>query len=806
MIRKDREHRKGGGVAILIKTHININCIPFNTTNNKFEILWVQLIFKSSLYYICAIYHPPSPLYDTEEMLNYIEDCIQTIVSNEPQSRIILAGDFNTLPDQIISDITGLINIVNKPTRGPNFLDKIYVSGVKYLKNKVIDSLVNSDHKAIVVGCNKYTINLNKTKISHQFRDRSPKNIGKLREFLTHNELPSIENCVSVQKAFDEFYNYTSHLIDTFFPIRTITTTSSDPIFVTPYIKYLLRKKNKLMRRGKLDDADAISKQIRKLICCNKSTAFKADILKKPKEMWSLINKIIKPSSNLTTEFESDHHITATNLNCHYANVSCDNNYKPPKIKNTVSIRGESFFKETDVHKSLTQLKRTATGYDGMPYWFLKLTADFIYVMVTQLFNMSVNQGVIPQQWKKAEIHPIPKIQQPKELKDYRPISITPVLSRVAEKIVTRQQISRIYSGSYRNDFEDQFAFRPGGSTTAAVIAILHIISNLLDKNQYVRLIALDFSKAFDTICHYTLFDKLSKYDIPDAIYNWMVNYFDQHSHRTKFNDQLSDFANTNAGVIQGSALGPHCFTVVAADLKPLYNNNKMIKYADDTYLIIPEANINTTIDELANIESWSKVNNLRLNITKSIEVIFKKPRSSRNSPPRIENIERHDNIKILGVHMNSNLSCSEHVNFILKRAFVKLQCLKILRSYGLDGVELDHVFHSLVQPYIIYASQAWHGFINSQDLNRIQSFFRRCHKWGYCKCNNYVNVRELFKTLDSRLIHKILNNKTHTLFNYLPSVNTHYTLRNTSFNLPTLTTIKSKNFIYRTLFNDHNT
>jgi len=83
-------------------------------------------------------------------------------------------------------------------------------------------------------------------------------------------------------------------------------------------------------------------------------------------------------------------------------------------------------------------------------------------------------------------------------------------------------------------EYSDQFAFRPTGSTTAALIWILYTITQLLSQHDYVIVLALDFSKAFDSVRHSTLFDKLAHLYIPDHVYNWLVEYFQGHSHCTK--------------------------------------------------------------------------------------------------------------------------------------------------------------------------------------------------------------------------------------------------------------------------------
>jgi len=82
-------------------------------------------------------------------------------------------------------------------------------------------------------------------------------------------------------------------------------------------------------------------------------------------------------------------------------------------------------------------------------------------------------------------------------------------------------------------DFHDEYAFRPTGSTTAALISLLHTVTDLLLNNTYVALVALDCSKAFDSVRHATLLYKIARLQIPDNLYNWLVDYFDGHEHCT---------------------------------------------------------------------------------------------------------------------------------------------------------------------------------------------------------------------------------------------------------------------------------
>jgi len=133
------------------------------------------------------------------------------------------------------------------------------------------------------------------------------------------------------------------------------------------------------------------------------------------------------------------------------------------------------------------------------------------------LFNQSILVDVIPRQWKDAIIIPIPKVPVPVQEGDYRPISITSVLSRQAERHIVRRYIYPAFVTPPPDlCFADQYAFRQSGSTTAALVAFHYTICTMLSNNQFVRVFVLDFSKAFDSIKHEPLLGKLSSLSIPD--------------------------------------------------------------------------------------------------------------------------------------------------------------------------------------------------------------------------------------------------------------------------------------------------
>ena len=103
--------------------------------------------------------------------------------------------------------------------------------------------------------------------------------------------------------------------------------------------------------------------------------------------------------------------------------------------------------------------------------------------------------------------------------------------------------------------------------------------------------ISLDFSKAFDTVRHSTLLAKMAELDLPVPVYNWLVDFFKGHIHRTVFNGEESPTISISASITRGSGIGPASYDVAAADLRSMHSGNSLVKFAGDTYLVVPSAN-----------------------------------------------------------------------------------------------------------------------------------------------------------------------------------------------------------------------
>ena len=193
----------------------------------------------------------------------------------------------------------------------------------------------------------------------------------------------------------------------------------------------------------------------------------------------------------------------------------------------------------------------------------------------------------------------MPKVTPPKCLSDLRPISVTSILSRLCERYVVKQYLLPAIRS---DDVVDQFAFRPTGSTTAALIYILYHITLLLETNDYVRCLPVDFSKAFDTVNHFILIEKLQKLDIPLIVINWIINFLTDRKQQVVINGRRYSRLSITRSILQGSGLGLLLFLIYILDVKPICKINILCKYADDLSQLCPQHSPSDLVGEFCHI------------------------------------------------------------------------------------------------------------------------------------------------------------------------------------------------------------
>jgi hypothetical protein len=191
-------------------------------------------------------------------------------------------------------------------------------------------------------------------------------------------------------------------------------------------------------------------------------------------------------------------------------------------------------------------------------------------------FNASVQEGVAPTMWKNANVVPTPKIKPVCSIQnDLRPISLTPTLSKLLESFVGQWMLEAI-----EDKFDPkQFGGLRGRSTIHALIDILQIWHQALDDHNSVRVVFIDYAKAFDHVDHSTVLTKMIQMGIPDFITQWMHSFLSNRKQRVKIGHTMSEWISLRGGMPQGTWLGIYIFLIL---INGLQSTIPLPKYVDD--------------------------------------------------------------------------------------------------------------------------------------------------------------------------------------------------------------------------------
>ena len=788
-IRDDKCDKKHG-VLIAYKTDLVVEAVELIDKTSEFVLAKLQVENGPDLYLGSFYRHTNMD----PSSLNSLYDNLHKVMEEKGFPHMIIAGDFN-LPDvswdtqtyhpkpqygktinttavNIMSDLS-LTQLVSEPTRGNNILDVIFSSVPDLMDNVTVGPGI-SDHSAVFA---EAMLKVKRTK-------RPTRKVflySKADPAVLKSEIGAFKDSflkdASRHNADDNWNCFRDGLMEVVrrvVPQKKVRSRQDLP-WLDHHLRKKIKKKNRSHRRAKKakpqnksqrwktyrKQQEDTQKSVKLAYDRYINSLFEDQETHRPSKRFYKTLKAkrrdqvgIPPLRGRNGTLDSTSKGKANLLNAQYTSVFKDEDpsnipdlgASPYRSLPKINVSGNG------VKKLLENLNpRKAVGPDFVPTQILKEFKEDIAPILQVIFQQSLDTGVVPEDWKTANVVGVFKKGDRHQPSNYRPVSLTCVSCKLLEHIVFRAVMDHVDFHKILKFF--QHGFREKHSCETQLINTIEDLSRGLNNQQQLDLLILDFSKAFDLVGHQRLLKKLQFYGIRDTTLQWISSWLVERTQKVVVDGANSSASPVTSGVPQGTVLGPLQFILYINHIN--VNTTSSIRlFADDCLLY---RHIRTAQDaeelqrDLTQLCRWADVWQMDFNATKCniLSVTRKKCPIRAVYSIRGVQLEQVVHNPYLGVELAADLDWGHHVKNVVPKAQRTLNLLR-RNMWGCSRETKDIAYRTLVRPVLDYAGAAWDPF-QANHIEGLEKIQRRAARFVTGRHSREDSVTDMLKDLQWR-------------------------------------------------------